>query len=167
MGQYLKGKIQLRLDLGTLAANTLVGTPMSGTVIEKTLISSIVASWSLADFTNAIGDGPITVGVAHSDYTDGEIENFIEQSGSWNQGDKVGQEVAKRLVRIVGTFPSSVADSSGIITLQEGKMIKTKLNWLLVTGQTLRVWAYNSGDSALGTTDPDMVVTGHANLWPR
>ncbi len=164
--KYLRGKIEFQLDLGTLGSKTLIGGVVSGAVIERTFVSSIVASYSLAEFTDAIGDGPIMVGVAHSDYTDAEIEAFIENSGSWNAGNLTAQEVAKRKVKIIGVFESSVADSSGIETLQDGRMIKTKLNWILITAQNLRFWAYNAGLSAIATTQPEFHVDGHANLWP-
>ncbi len=164
--RYIRGKIQERLDLGTLAANTLVSVDMSGVVEERTLVSSISATWSLHDFTPTAGDGPIVVGVAHSDYTDAEIEAFLEDSGSWTEGNKVEQEINRRKVRIIGTIRAP-GSSSRYESLQDGKMIKTKLNWILTTGQTLSVWAYNAGDSAIATTDPDVSVTGHANLWPR
>ncbi len=166
MGRYLRGKIQKTLDLGTLGAKVLISTLLDGAVVERTRITSIVATWSLADFTDAIGDGPILCGVAHSDYTDAEIEAVIENSGSWDEGNLISQEIAKRRVRIIGSFESSVADSQGVAVLNDGKPIKTRLNWLLTTGDNLRVWAYNQGDSALATTDPDMSVSGHANLFP-
>ncbi len=167
MGRYIRGKVGTTLNLGTLGATTLISKVLDGVVEERTLVTSIVATYALADFTNAIGDGPIAVGVAHSDYTDAEVEAFIENTGSWTEGDKVSQEVSKRQVRIIGVLESSVADSQGSIALNEGKPIKTKLNWILTTGKTLRLWAYNMGDSALATTDPDLTIIGHVNLFPK
>ncbi len=164
--RYLRGAIQDELDLGTLAAKTLISADLGGVVQEKTWLSSVKATWSLSDFTDAIGDGPIIVGIAHSDYTDAEIEAFIENAGSWTEGNKVAQEISRRKIRIVGSFESSVADSQGVAVLNDGKPIHTKCNWYLATGQTVSIWAYNAGDSALATTDPDLDVLGHANLWP-
>ncbi len=165
--RYLKGKFDHLLNLGTLAAKTLIGSAVAGSLTEKAWLSSVKATWSLSDFTNAIGDGPILVGIAHSDYTDSQIEAWIENSASWDQSNKVQQEIARRKIRQVGSFLSSVADSSGIAVLNNGKAITTKCGWELTTGQKITVWAYNQGDSALGTTDPDLNVYGHANLWPR
>jgi len=166
MGRYLRGRIDENLALGTLAPVTLISVIFDETVIEKSLISSIVATWSMRNFTESGNDGPILVGVAHSDYTDGEIEAVIESTGSWNVGNKIEQEIAKRLVRIVGTFESS-NQALGAAVLNDGKPIKTKLNWSLVTGQSLRLWAYNLGGSALDTTDPTVHVEGHANLFMK
>jgi len=165
--QYIRGPIEHVLDVGTLGAKTLDSDNLAGTVTESTWCSSVKATWSLSDFTNAIGDGPILVGIAHSDYSSAEIEAFIENSAGWNVGNEVQKEISRRKIRIVGSFLSSVADSSGIAVLNEGRPICTKCNWMLNTGQTLKIWVYNQGDSAIGTTDPDLSVFGHANLWPR
>ncbi len=167
MGRYIKGNVQNTLDLGTLAAKTLISVQMGQTVEERTLISSIECTWSLADLTDAIGVGPIAFGVAHSDYTDAEIEQVLELTGTWKEGDLIAQEVAKRKVRRIGTFQSSVADSQGDSVVNDGKPIKTRLNWILTTGQTLSIWAYNEGDAAVATTDPDLTVLGHVNLFPK
>ncbi len=168
MTGYKRGNIDDVLDIGTLAANTLISAALGGTVSEKTLVSSAVATWSVSDWTLAAGDGPLMVGYAHSDYTDAEIEAWIETSGSWQVGSKVQDEISKRLIRHVGTLVAPPNENIGSqAILNDGKPIKTKLNWVLATGQTLRIWAYNAGDSAFGSTDPDMHVQGHANLFPR
>lgn len=166
--RYLRGKVQQRLDLGTLAANTLTSVEMTGSVEERTFVSSAVILWGLHDMTQAQGDGPILCGLAHSDYTDTEIEEFIENSGSWSEGDKIAQEKARRKIKIVGLFQGPGGGSAAeSVVLNNGKPVHTKLNWILTTGQKLSIWAYNQGDSALATTDPDLTVSGHVNLWPR
>ncbi len=167
MGKYMKGAVEETLTLGTLAARTLISDIFDNVTEEKAFVSSLVATWTLDEFTNAIGDGPIAVGVAHSDYTDAEIETVIKNTGSWKQGDLIQQEISVRKVRIIGTFRTSQADSQGIAVLNDGKPIKTKLNWLLMSGQSLRLWAYNMGDNALATTVPNVQIIGHANLWGR
>ncbi len=101
-GKYVKGSIDQSMDLGTLAANTLVGFDNAQVTTERTRVSSIEATYSLDNLV--AGQGPIVFGVAHSDYTDAEIEQVLENTGSWNSGDKVQQEIAGRLVRIIGTF---------------------------------------------------------------
>ncbi len=167
MGKYLKGKIDQVLELGTLAANTLVSGTVAGSVAERTRVSSIVATWGIADWTLAVGDGPVLVGVAHSDYTDAEIEAWVENSGSWTEGDKIQQEIANRKIRQIGLLTAPQDGNIGSqVTLNDGKPIKTKLNWILTTSQTLKIWAYNAGDSAFATTVPHVFVNGHANLFP-
>ncbi len=166
MGRYIRGQVNEKLALGTLGPLTLISAIFDNTVTERALLSSIVVSYNLSEYTVAAGDGPVMVGVAHSDYTDAEIEAFLENVATWAEADKIGQEISKRLVRIIGTFEqgdSSVESAS----LNDGKPIKTKLNWILNAGQSLRIWGYNLGSSALATTDPQITAVGHANLWPR
>ncbi len=166
--RYLRGTIDENLSLGTLAGKTVVGDDFDEVVNERTFVSSIDAVWAIAEYTAAAADGPILVGIAHSDYTDAEIEAWIESSQSWNEGDMVAQEVAKRKIRRVGMFRAPVGATAGDIqVLNEGKPIHTKCNWILNQGQTLKQWAYNVGTSALATTVPIVSAQGHANLWPR
>ncbi len=163
-GKYVKGSIDETIGLGTLAANDVIGADNSQVTTEKTRVSSVVCTYAI----DKIGEsqGPLIFGVAHSDYTDAEIEQVIENTGSWNSGDKVQQEVAGRLVRILGQFVSQQATGSDTdIKFNEGRPMKTKLNWMLNTGQTLRWWVYNASDAALVTSAPDFLVNGHANLW--
>ncbi len=163
--RYLRGNVEESLALSTLANNTLVLATFSGAVIERTLVSSIVGTWSLKDLTEVVSDGPVIVGLAHSDYTAAEIEAVIENTGSWSEGDLVAQEIAKRKIRIVGTFEELGGDISTAV-LNDGVPIKTKLNWILTTGQTLDMWAYNAGSGGL-TGTAQLHCFGHANLWPQ
>ncbi len=168
MGRYIRGTVDDTVSLTTLAPSTAVSADFGQSVNERTFVSSIVANWALNNFTDAAADGPIVVGVAHSDYTDPEIEAWIENTGSWNEGDKTAQEVGNRQIRQIGVFSSSAArTATGTAVLNDGKAIKTKLNWILLQGQTLSMWAYNAGSSALATTVPVLHANGHVNLWPR
>ncbi len=167
MGKYVRGSVDDTVSLPTLGASTAVSEVMSGLVNERTLVSSIVAAYSMDNFTQDTADGPIAVGVAHSDYTDAEIEAYIENTGSWNEGDKVSQEIGKRQIRRIGIFTGNISAAVDSVVLNDGKLIKTKLNWILLQGQGLRLWAYNMGSSALATTIPVVHAQGHVNLWPR
>ncbi len=111
--------------------------------------------------------GPIVFGVAHSDYTDAEIEEVIENTASWDEGNKVQQEVAKRLVRTIGTMVGTELAGVSDVKFNKGVPVKTKLNWILTTGDTLRLWGYNKSDGALSGTAPIIRANGHANLWPQ
>ncbi len=162
--QYLKGNIDEDLPLPILAGAALIKADFDEVAEEKTRVSSIVASWSMDSFTPGDDVGPITVGIAHSDYSAAEIEEVIENLGSWSPGSKVEQEVAKRLVRKIGIF-GATGEALSPSTLNDGVPIKTKLNWTLVTGDTLAVWAYNEGSGAISVTVPNVHVQGHANLW--
>lgn len=163
-GSYIKGIVDEELPLGTLAAKSLVRVPFDEVAAEKTFISSIVASYSMNNWTNVLEAGPILIGIAHSDYTAAEIEEVIENTGSWNRGDKIAQERSKRLIRIIGQF-STEGITGAKVSLNDGKPIKTKLGWSLNTGRGLSLWAYNLGVAAVATTDPNVFASGHCNLW--
>ncbi len=166
-GRYMRGNLEEVFPLGTLAPKTLSALAVTGAVTERTLVSSIVATWTLSSWTPVADAGPIVFGVAHSDYTAAEIESWLEDQGAWNEGNKISQEVSRRKIRRIG-----VLDTPDLVTdawvFNDGRPKKTKLNWILNTGQTLDLWAYNTGGAAVsGASGADIHVTGHANLWPR
>ncbi len=163
---YIRGNVDEVLQLGTLASRTLVAQVFDESVEEKTYLSSVKATWTLSKFSPAVGIGPIMVGLAHSDYSAAEIEQFIENTGSWKQGDLINQEIGQRRIRVVGVFDTPV-DAGDSAVLNDGKPIRTKLGWILTTGQTVDQWAYNLGTAAVATTDPAIHLQGKANLWPR
>ncbi len=168
MGRYLRGNVNESLNLGTLAALTLVSAVFDEASEEEKWVSSLVGQWTMSGFTPLAGRGPIMVGIAHSDYTDAEIEAWVENATSWDRGNLVSQEINKRKIRRIGTFGTGGGGvASDDLVLNSGRPVKTKLGWTLVTGATLRLWAYNLGGTAVGTTVPIVTLEGHANLWDR
>ncbi len=165
MGKYIRGIVDEDLALGTLAAKTLLAGAFDETVVTRSLISSIVATWTLDNIL--AGQGPILFGVAHSDYTSPEIEEYVENSGSWDEGNKLSQEISRRQVRIIGTMVGEGGTGTNDVRWNDGKPVKTKLNWILNIGDTLDLWAYNLSTAALTTSSPDLRCSGHANIWPR
>ncbi len=165
MGRYLKGNVDNDFSLGTLAGSTGILSANVDTVTEKAWCSSLKATWSLQGMTLGDNIGPIEVGVMHSDYSLVELEEYLELTTGWDEGDLISREIQGRKIRRIGVFemPADGADSS----LNEGRPITTKCGWMLKTGATLTYWAYNAGTGALATTDPNVHVRGHANLWPR
>lgn len=161
---YLKGKIDITMGLGALGAKAVTTFTNPDVLDETAWITSVRAVYTLSGFTPAAGDGPIYVGVAHSDYAIAEIEAWIENLGSWERGDKISQEIARRKIRQVGILVPP-ADTAAATSLNDGKPITTKCNWALTTGDTVKVWAYNAGGSPI-TTGSAVHVLGHANLWP-
>ncbi len=164
--RYIRGAVDELTNIGTLASLVAVATPMDSVVNERTWASSLRAIWSVSNWTAAANVGPLLVGVAHSDYTAAEIEEWIEQTGSWDEGNLVSQEVGKRKIRTVGTLDATQAVTE-TVSLNDGKAITTKLGWILTQGQTLDVWAYNLGSAAFATTSPQLRTQGHVNLWPQ
>ncbi len=163
--RYIRGNVDENLALGTLGPAALAVVDFDETVNERTFVSSADISWSLSNYTPSEGDGPIVVGLAHGDYTSAEILEFIQNTGSWNEGLLVEQEIGRRKIKIVGQFDIPGAASLGAV-LNDGKPIKTRLKWILNQGETLQYWGYNQGTSALATTDPDVRISGAVHLWP-
>ncbi len=167
MGRYLKGNVDEEVALTVLSSKDVVSSIFDEVVFDRTFVSSIVASYALANWTPIANAGPIIFGVAHSDYNDAEIEEWLELTGQWNEGNLVSsREVGKRLIRQVGSFGSPDA-ATDVQRFNDGRPMKTKLNWILLEGQTLRLWAYNAGSAAVATTAPSLTANGHANLFPR
>lgn len=167
MGKYIRGRVDEVLGIGTLAAKTLITQVFDETVDEETLVSSIVASYSVIGATPGTDVGPLQVGIAHSDYTSAEIEEYIENTGSWSRGNLVqSKEIGNRLIRSIGVF-AGAGSPLGVVQLNDGVPIKTKLNWNLVTGQTLELWGYNLGTSAFATTSPQVHADGYVNMWAK
>ncbi len=139
--------------LGTLANKSVTTIALSNAVNDTVLITSAKVSIVWDDATDA--DGPLMVGFAHSDYTDAEIEEFIESIGEVDFGDKISAERSRRLIRLVGTLhaPESV----------RLPMKKTKLNWLLAEGDFIQLFVYNTG--AVLTTGSEMITMGQLNLF--
>ncbi len=111
--------------------------------------------------------GPISVYVAHSDYSLSEIEAYIEAAESWDQGNKIAQEIRRRKIRLIGFFPTAAGGGATVThQMNQGRLVRTKIGWALSEGDTLQFCFYNNGGLAVGTTDPVVLVNGHANLWP-
>ncbi len=159
-GVVLKGRVDESLALLTLAEQALVGANYDETLDEEGFLLSQESLWSSEGFT--VGEGPVFVGFAHSDYTDAEIEEVIENTGSWSRGNKIAQEQSKRLIRTVGVFPLTASEE----TLNDGKPIKTTIRWNATTGQTLKLWAYNRGTNPL-TTGGQIHAQGHVWIKPK
>ncbi len=166
MGRYIRGEVDEDLLLTTLAGTTVASGIFDETVNERTLVTSIVATYTLSNMTPVAAVGPFLVGVAHSDYTTAEIEEWIEAAASWNEGDLIAQEVGRRKIRKVGVIPSP-DDVEDFTAIADGRMVKTRLNWILLQGQSLQQWAYNMGSAAVATTVPRFQIEGHVNLFPK
>ncbi len=167
MGRYIHGSVQHTQVVPVPFTTLDLDSAIFGEVVnERTLVSSIVATYTLSAVTPTIGVGPMICGVAHSDYTAAEIEQWLENATSWNEGNQIAQEVSKRKIRRIGAF-AMADDQVDAVVLNDGKPIKTKLNWILTQGQSLTSWCYNAGLVSFVTTTPTLTIIGKANLWPQ
>ncbi len=131
------------LALSTLAALTVITTGLTGTSDAQYRLVTSQLTWLMDGM--AAGDGPITVGYAHNDYTVTEIKEALESANSISPGDKVAQERNNRLVRKVGVLSAESPE------LNDGKPIKTRLNWAIQIGSAVNLFAYNDSGATLST----------------
>ncbi len=155
-GRWRRPRLLQEWALGALATDTLVSEGGGTATDQEAIVTSIEVTVARNNGTQ--GEGPILVGVAHSDYTDAEIEQCVEALGAWTSADKIAEEQSKRLVRMLGTFAGDATEK-----LWDGRKRKFKLNWRIADGQAINFWAYNS-DSAVLTTGSAVNVDGYANL---
>ncbi len=165
--RYMRGNIDHKLQLATLAGQTVLGSDIGDTVTDTTWVSSVKATYSIGNFSGAAEIGPLLCGWADSDYTDTEIEQWVENLATWDAGDKIAQEQGKRQIRQIGTWEELPVDATTVSSINDGKMTTTKLGWLIQTGRTIKFWVYNAGTASVATTDPEVRAQGHANLWPQ
>lgn len=164
--RYIRGVFNHDFALGAFAGETLIGSLLPDAVTETTFCTSVRATWSLGDFPAGDNDGPILVGWAHGDYSDAEVESWLEATSTWEVGNLIAQELMRRKIKIVGTFPvQSAQNTTAVNVMNDGRPVKTKLNWMLQTGQILRAWAFNEGTGTI--TSGTIHCHGVAHLWPR
>ncbi len=136
-------RVTPELALVTLATDTAIVAGSTGAAVGTYRLVSTIGTWAMVGATG--GDGPITVGFAHSDYTVTEIKECLESFISIDRGKKVENERSNRLVRIVGVLDQLQN------RLNNGNPIKTRLNWVMQPGDICNIFAYNEGTGSLTT----------------
>ncbi len=154
--RIMKAQFDEEFALSTLASNTVLGSTLTDTAQDKLFLLSSEGVYSIQNQTP--GQGPITIGWSHGDFTDAEVEAFLETTQGFSPGDKVAQEIQSRgrVIRIIGSFPSIAADE----VLNDGRPIKTKLRFTLQSTETLRLWAYNNSGATLAG-GASVIFKGH------
>ncbi len=155
-GKVIKGKFDNSVTLGTLAANTGLLDRTDSSVADRAYVLSMEATHSIIGL--AAGES-VQLGVAHSDYSLAEVEEWIENQGGWDEGDLVSQEINRRKIRTIGVFTSEET------ALNEGRMLKTKLGFILNSGDGLNFYVYNP-DAAGLTTGSEWTSQGHVWIKP-
>lgn len=146
--------------LGALAAADVVSNVViNASTSAPYRLVSVNAAYAWVDMTS-VDDGA-SFGLAHSDYTAAEIEECLEAVTAIDMGDKIAQEKANRLVREIGTFAGSPSTSA---TFNDGKPVKTRLNWFMAIGDQLQLWIRN-GSGTIYTTGSSITIDG--NFWVK
>ncbi len=144
-------------SLATLADGAVDVTLIQASAFGRSCrVSSVDILWTLRGLT--AGEGPLVFGVAHSDYTAAEIVEALAAT-IVDGSDKIAAEQANRLVRKIGVFSGFDTNE----TFNDGKSMKTRLNWEIQDGVSLNIWVLNNTGAIL-TTGAAIQANGHINL---
>ena len=147
-------------------ANTSVGAAIDAAVVVGSTLAASDRSYRILSFrTNwgwrgaTPGEGPVFVGYAHADYSVTEVKEALEAEAAMVTNNKVANEQAARLVRLVGSM--DFASEDGV--LNDGRPITTKLNWAIPLGGNVNTFAYNRSGGTL-TTGAVTTLSGKARI---
>jgi len=147
-------RITPELNLGVLATDTAITGGLTPTGAHMYRAISIIAVWNVQNMIAQ--EGPVTVGYAHGDYSVTDIKECLEAQGAIQFDDKDDQEQANRLVRVVGTLDRENS------VLNNGRPVKTRLNWLIGPGHNINMFAFNESTSNV-ETGSSIKLTG--DMW--
>ncbi len=151
--------------MGALASADVVSNAITNNATNNMRVVSSHLSFSWADIQAGIDDA-MAFGLAHGDYTAAEIEECLEAGGAMDKGDKIALEQSNRLVREIGQLSGLGASvpGGGGQPFNDGRTIKTKLNWNLSIGEALQGWVRNNS-GVVYTTGSTLAIAG--KLWVR
>ncbi len=155
-------RVSSTVALAALAPADLVAGAIGGTADSPVRIVSFKGTFSWID--KAQIDGGAEFGLAHGDYTAAEIEECLEATTSMALADKIAQERANRMVRVLGTITGNQAIAGGEAPANDGRPIKVKLNWLIPSGENISAWIKNSS-GVVYTTGSSLSVLG--SFWVK
>lgn len=114
---------------------------------------AVSAYIAVANKDHTAGEGPLEVGLSHSDYTTAEIQEKLNATGN-TRGDQIAQERRRRKVRSVGYLPGAEVSNE----MNDGKPVRVGLKFVILQDDNLNVWVRNHGPTL--TTGGDLQVTG-------
>ncbi len=127
---------------------------------EDFFLTSVEGVVSLSNVT--VDEGPITVGFAHSDLSDGEIQEALDAQ-VMNPDDIIAKERSRRPVRQVGVFHTNESEEN----LNDGNPKKMPMKFSIGNGFFLDMWARNRSGSTL-TTGAKVSIDGTIfGRWQR
>ncbi len=156
-----KVRINVSTSIGAVAAADLITGPLTAVSTNPYRVMSAELAYSVTDLAAFIDDGQ-TVGLNHGDYTNAEVEECLEAQGAIDIANLVEQEQANRLVREIGVMAHGGSSTDSGAALNDGRPVKTKLNWRIGIGDTVSVWIRNGSDT-VWTDGSNLLVTGH--IW--
>ncbi len=138
-------RLTVTLAVGGLVSLDMISGTMIATSDTRYRLLSIKGLWSWQHVTQI--DGALIFGIAASGYSAANIEEWMESSTSINQGSRTANEQADRKIRQIGIMPpTTTTGSQNERTLNDGRPIKTRVNWATPIGAQPSMWAYNASD---------------------
>ncbi len=145
--------VEGELALSTLANDTVI---ISGLTSSNFTEDMFIYSTDLSVYVNGLTAGqgdPMTVGIAHGDYSTVEVGEATDVELLGPAG-KIQQEQADRLVRKITTLRS---DGVGVNTEMKGlnrdggPIIRTKWRFVVENGKVPAIWLKNRSGAAFTT----------------
>lgn len=144
-------RVNSSLAIGALASADVIAGAITNNATNRLRVISAHLAYSITDLA-AVVDDAFAFGIAHGDYSAAEIEECLEAGGAMDMGDKIALEQSSRLVREVGMINSSGAQNVGAgINFADGRIVKTKLNWVISIGESLQLWVRNNSGVVYST----------------
>ncbi len=139
--------------LGTLAAGVITSAAMTAFGTTRVRVISADLTWAIAGSTAQ--EGPLRVGLTSSNLSNTEIGEALDAAPT-SKADIIAIERSKRPVRSVGQYEIQ----STTEVLNDGKPIRTKLQFGLDEGIELNLWVRNVSGIANLTTGAAVIVSG-------
>ena len=148
-------KVDFENTLLTLADEAYVGADLSTTVDRTVYLFNLKVTAALRGLT--AGEGPLHLIVAHSNYNDTQVIEWFQSVGSWDSGDMISNERARRKCRLIATFSGNETEE----VPNDGLPISVKLGFPVQDGETLQFGMYNESTATL-TTGASIMIKGFA-----
>ena len=133
------------ISLLTTAANNVVDAALfDSLLLEDLFCLSADVTIEIRGLTAT--EGPTEFGMAHSDYSEGEVEEALSVSYI-GPDNKIEQERAKRLVRRIGTLPGLSTNEA----FNDGRKYRQTLKFTIGNGFNMNMWAANRSAGAYTT----------------
>ncbi len=136
--------VETTLSLGSLSADAVLLSALTAFGITKVRLISADLTWSRKGAT--VNEGPVRVGLANNNLAIGEVAEKLDARPT-SQTDIIAMERSRRPVRDAGAFQGENANE----TLNDGKVIRTKLGFVLDEGAELSIFVRNKSGASLTT----------------
>lgn len=147
--------VNFTLALSTLVDNIVISNPLLPAFTRRFRVISTKLNVTMIGTT--LTEGPISVGFAHSDYSNAEIAESNDIA-LLSTSSKIEQERSRRLVRKIGQFAGNEVNQE-LRGNRGGEFIRTRLNWAIEEDFALSMWAQNKSGATL-TSGQSLEIDG-------